>query len=174
MIRTLALGAAVVVVLAAAAVAGASNGTKRIVVDRAVYEYSFVAVDCSDFGSYDFSILADGMERVKITDVVASDGTVLETIFDIVLDETDTNTVSGRSLPLRGTVHEVFDWGSNTRTLTGAIFIGRDPGEGLYVQDTGRITITLDTRVAEFAAGPHEAFFGGGIEAVLCAGLADA
>jgi hypothetical protein len=113
------------------------------------------------------------MERVMITDVVASDGTVLETIFDIVLDETDTNTVSGRSLPLRGTVHEVFDWGSNTRTLTGAIFIGRDPGEGLYVQDTGRITITLDTRVAEFVAGPHQAFFGGGIETVLCTALTD-
>jgi hypothetical protein len=33
--------------------------------------------------------------------------------------------------------------------------------------------MTLDARVAQFVAGPHEAFFGGGIEAVLCKALAD-
>jgi hypothetical protein len=172
--RALALGVVVVAVLATAAVAGASNRKARIVVERFVDEYSFVAVDCSEFGPYDFSIEVEGTLRVSVVDVLADDGSLLQTVFHFVLDETDTNTVSGRSLPLHGAKREVWDYASNTRTGTGGVYIGTERGHGTYVQDTGRIVMTLDTRLAQFVAGPHEAFFGGGIDAVLCAALADA
>lgn len=173
MIRALALGAAIVAVLTTAAVAGASNGKQRIVVERVVDEYSLVAVDCGDFGPYAFSIEVEGTLRVSVVDVLADDGSLLQTVFHFVLDETDTNSVSGKSLPLHGVKNEVWDYGSNTATASGAVYIGTERGQGTYVQDTGRIVMTLDTRVAQFVAGPHEAFFGGGIDAVLCAALAD-
>jgi hypothetical protein len=33
--------------------------------------------------------------------------------------------------------------------------------------------MTLDTRIAQFVAGPHAAFFAGGIDPVACAALAE-
>jgi hypothetical protein len=173
MFRALIIALTAVALLAATGVAGASNGKQRVVVERLVEEYSFVAVDCGDFGPYAFSIEVEGRLRVSVVDVLADDGSLLQTVFHFVLDETDTNSVSGKNLPLHGVKNEVWDYGSNTVTGTGGVYIGTEPGQGTYVQDTGRIVMTLDTRIAQFVAGPHEAFFGGGIEAVLCAALAD-
>ena len=159
--------------LATAAVAGASNGKQRIVVDRLVDEYSaLVVVECADVGPYDFSIEATGTFCASVVDVVADDGSLLQTVFHLSLDETETNSVSGRSLPLHGVVHEVWDYAANTRTVSGVAYIGTERGQGTFMQDAGRITMSLDTHVAEFVAGPHEVFFGGGIDAVLCAALA--
>ena len=67
----------------------------------------------------------------------------------------------------------MWDYASNTRTITGAVFVGNSPG-GKWVQDTGRITMTLDTRIASFVAGPHEAFFATGGSILACAALAEA
>lgn len=172
MIRALIAGLAATVLLAATGLAEASSGKRRVVVERFVDEYSFVAVDCSELGPYPFSIHVEGTLRVSITDVVADDGTLLQTILHFVLDETDTNSVSGKSLPLHGALHEVLDYGSNTRTMSGAVYVGTERGRGTYVQEAGRITMTLDTRVAQFVAGPHEAFFAGGIDPAVCAALA--
>jgi len=66
----------------------------------------------------------------------------------------------------------VWDYASNTRTLTGAVFMGMRPGKGTYIQDAGRITLTLDTRIAQFVAGKHEAYFGGGVDYAVCRALA--
>jgi hypothetical protein len=162
------LGAAAMLVPAGMASAG---GKERVLVESFTESYAF-AVDCGDFGPYAFENEVEGSARVRVTDVLDRDGALLQTVFHIVLKETDTNSVSGKSLPLRTAVHEVWDYASNTRTLTGAVFLGTEPGAGTYVQDTGRITMTLDTREAQFVAGPHEAFFGGGIDPVVCEALA--
>jgi hypothetical protein len=168
------IGVVLAVALATAAVAGASNGKQRIVVERIVDEYSaLVVADCADFGPYEFSIEATGTFRASVVDVVADDGSLLQTVFHFGLDETERNSVSGRSLPLHGVVHEVWDYAANTRTVSGVAYIGTERGQGTYMQDTGRITMSLDTHIAEFVAGPHEVFFGGGIETVLCAALAE-
>lgn len=169
MFRAVIIALTTVALLAATGVAGASNGKQRVVVERLVEEYSVVAVDCGAF-----SIEVEGRLRLSIADVLADDGSRLQSVFHFVLDETNTNSVSGKTLPLHGVKNEVWDYGSNTVTGTGAVYIGTERGQGTYVQDAGRIVMTLDTRVAQFVAGPHEAFFGGGIEAVLCAALADA
>ena len=174
MVRGIILTLTMAALLAPSGVAGASNGKQRVVVERFVDEFSFVAVDCSELGPYAFSVEVEGTVHVTVTDVFdRDDGSLLQTVIHVVLKETNTNSVSGKSLPLKQAVHEVWDYASNTRTLTGAAFIGTTPGGGTYVQDTGRITITLDTRVAQFVAGPHEAFFAGGIDAVVCAELAE-
>ena len=147
------------------------NGKERVLVESFTESYAF-AVDCGDFGPYAFENEVEGSARVRVTDVLDRDGAPLQTVFHIVLQETDTSSMSGRSLPLRTAIHEVWDYASNTRTLSGAVFVGTEPGAGTYVQDTGRITMALDTRVAQFVAGPHEAFFAGGIDPVVCAALA--
>lgn len=71
-------------------------------------------------------------------------------------------------------MHEVLDWASHTRTLSGNVALGTKPGGGTYIQETGRITMTLDTREALFVAGTHEAFVAGGIDVPVCAALAAA
>jgi hypothetical protein len=161
---------AVLTALVAAGIAGASNGKERVVVERFTEPYA-LTVGCADFG-YEFEIEVAGTQKIRVTDVLADDGTLLQTVFHIALRETDTNSVSGKSLPLHGVVHEVWDYASNTRTLTGSVLVGNAPG-GKWVQDTGRITITLDTRIATFVAGPHQAFFtAGGLDALACDALA--
>jgi hypothetical protein len=170
MMKALMVGAMSAALLATAGVAGAANGRERVVVERFNEPYAFT-VGCADFG-YEFEIEIAGNQRIRVTDVLADDGTLLQTVFHIAIRETDTNSVSGKSLPLHGVVHEVWDYASNTRILTGSVLIGNSPG-GKWVQDTGRITITLDTRIATFVAGPHQAFFtAGGLDALACDALA--
>jgi len=148
----------------------AANGKERVLVERVDGPYSF-AVDCADFGQA-FEIEVEGTQKVRVTDVLGKDGTLLQTVFHIVFRETDTSSVSGESLPLHGAVHEVWDYATYTRTISGAVYVGNAPG-GKWVQDTGRITITLDTRIATVVAGPHQAFFTeGGVDRLACDALA--
>lgn len=155
--------------LVVAGIAGAANGKDRIVVESFAESYAG-SVDCADYG-FAFEVEFTGDVKVRVTDVVSKDGELLQTIIHVVFRETDTNSVTGKSLPLHQAANEVWDHASNTRTITGAVFVGNSPG-GTWVQDTGRITMTLDTRIASFVAGPHEAFFGGGLDAVACQALA--
>ena len=170
MFRALALALTALTVLTTTGVAGASSGKQRVVVDAFVDHYAFT-VGCAPFGPYAFSVEVAGDARIRVTDVLARDGSLLQSVLHIQASETNTNSVSGKSLQLHGAIQEVWDYASNTRTVSGAIFVGTGAG-GTWVQDTGRITMTLDTRIAQFVAGPHEAFFGGGIDPVACAALA--
>lgn len=159
-----------VAALAVVGVASASEGKSRIVVASFSESYAFSA-DCAELGPYAFEIDVVGDVKVRVTDVVAADGELLQTVIHVVFTETDTNSVSGKSLPLHQAANEVWDYASNTRTISGAVFVGNSPA-GKWVQDTGRITMTLDTRIASFVAGPHEAFFGGGLDVIACGALA--
>jgi hypothetical protein len=152
-----------------AAPAGAAR-TERVVVERFSDTYE-LAIDCGEFGPYAFDNLVSGRERVRVTEV-SSGGELLKTIFSMTIHETDTNSVTGKVLPLHGTVYEVWDHVANTRTMDGVVYIGNAPGEGAVVQETGRIVMTLDTHEAFFVAGPHPAFFNGGIDPAVCGYLA--
>ena len=156
--------------LIVAAPAGAAR-TERVVVDRFTDTYEF-PVDCSEFGPYAFDNLVSGRQHVRVIDVSTPDGELLQTIFHINLHEVDTNSVTGKELPLHGSVHEVWDYRANTRTMDGVVWMGNAPGEGNVVQETGRIVMTLDTHEAFFVAGPHPAFFKGGIDPAVCGYLA--
>jgi hypothetical protein len=161
--------ATLVAALALASVASASS-TSRVVVESFSDDYAF-SVDCADFGPYAFEIEVEGHVKFRVTDVLAKDGELLQTVIHAVFRETNTNSVSGQSVKLHQAANEVWDYASNTRTITGAVFVGNAPG-GNWVQDTGRIVMTLDTRIASFVAGPHEAFFGGGLDVIACRALA--
>lgn len=162
---------ALVAALALSGVASA-EGKSRVVVESFSEDYAFSS-DCADFGPYAFEIEIEGTVKVRVTDVLAPDGELLQTIIHVVFRETNTNSVSGTSVALHQAANEVWDYLSNTRTISGAVFVGNSPG-GKWVQDTGRIIMTLDTRIASFVAGPHEAFFGGGLDVIACRALASA
>ena len=148
-------------------------GKQRVLVDRFVEPYEF-PVPCADFGPWEFDNLVSGVQRIRVVDVFASDGTLLKTEFHIALREIDTNSETGASLPVKGTVREVWHYATNTRTLSGSVWMANQPGEGIVVHDSGRITLTLDTREAQFMAGPKEAFLApGGVDELVCGALAD-
>lgn len=156
--------------LALTSSAGAA-AKQRVVVDRFADDYEF-PVDCGEFGPYEFDNDVVGHERVAVTDVLSADGTLLQTVFNIGLSETDTNSVSGETLRLKGAIHEVWDYAANTRTMSGKVWSATVPGAGAVIQDVGRIVMTLDTHEVLFLAGPHSVFFNGGIDPVVCGLLA--
>jgi hypothetical protein len=153
------------------AFAGAADaaGTKRVVVERSLQQYEFT-IPCGDFGPYGFSNIVEGEQRAIVTDVYDSEGTLLRTEIHLTFRETDTNSVTGFSLPLGAGVREILDFSTNTRTMSGNVALGTQPG-GAYIHETGRIIMTLDTHEASFVAGPHDAFFSGGIDPTVCAAL---
>ena len=149
---------------------GGAAGVERVR-DRFGGPYSF-AVPCDPYG-YALDVLVEGEDRGSITAVLDESGTVIREDVHISLTETNTNSVTGTTMALKGHVHVVYDYAADVRTLTGIVYMGKT-GEGTAFQDTGRIVITLDESVATFVAGPHDVFFGGGIDRMGCEALAAA
>lgn len=166
--RTSRLASAVAVALCAltATASAQADGTQRVA-DRFSGAYE-LAVPCGDA----FDVLVSGTEQGQFTEILAADGTLLQQVLNIRFSETNTNSETGESITLKGVAHVVWDFASNTRSLDGKVFLATRPGDGVVIQDTGRITITLDTSEALFVAGPHGVFFGGGLDAVVCDELA--
>lgn len=164
------IAAAVAIGALGLAGSAAAAAKQRVVVDRFTDTYAD-AVDCSEYGPYDFFNEFSGREKVTVTDVLDGEGELLQTVFHLVLQETQTNSVSGGTLALKGAVHEVWDYEANTRTLYGKVWLGTAPGGGTYVQDTGKIVLALDTGEPLAVAGPHEAYFEG-LDNLVCEALA--
>jgi len=146
----------------AGAPAALAQGKHRTVVDRFSEAYAFAV---------DFDNLVTGRQRVQVTEVTAKDGMLLQTVFNIGLTETNANSETGEGIRVTASIHEVWDYASNTRTLSGKVWRGK-PADGELFHDVGRITMDLDTREVAFLAGPHDVFFAGGIDPVVCAALA--
>lgn len=163
----------IVIVAMLGVVAPSQAASKHREVVERIDEDGGFTVDCGEFGPYDFDNVVAGHQKVVITEVRDSDGTLLQTVFHTTVKETDTNSVTGGSLPLKTAVHEVWDYTDNTRTLTGKVFLGTKGAGGTYVHETGRIVMDLDTREATFVAGPHDAFFEGGVDYPVCRALAE-
>jgi len=169
--RKLIAGAVAVAVAVVGLSASAEAAQKqRVLVDRFTDTYAD-SVDCSAYGPHAFDNEFSGREKITVTDVLDAEGELLQTVFHAVIQETQRNSVSGGTLPLKGAVHEVWDYASNTRTLAGKVWLGTAPGGGTYVQDTGLITMTMDTDEPLFVAGPHEAFFDD-LDNLVCDALA--
>jgi hypothetical protein len=85
-----------------------------------------------------------------------------------------TNSVTGKVVVNRGVFEELFqridDTDDFTHALVGFRFIGTSPGEGLVLQDVGRIEYSPDEGQILFLAGQHKVPDPGG-EEVFCAAL---
>jgi opacity protein-like surface antigen len=158
-----------VAALAAALVLPASAAAakrEKVLVERVSFPYDGVA-DCGAF-----SIGYAGEQRFKAWDVF-EDGELVETVYIQGIEETDTHSVTGATLGLRGHVREVWDYRTGLRTVSGSVYMGNQPGEGTWVHDSGRIIMTIEDRIASFIAGPKEVFFGGGLDAYACRTFAE-
>ena len=159
MLRRL-LPIALTVALLAPASAGAAQ-RERVLVERVTFPYDGTA-DCGAF-AVEFS----GVQRFTAWDIY-EDGELVQSVFIQGFKETDTHSVTGATLALRGSARELWEYDKGTRTVSGAVYMGNRPGAGTWVHDSGRITMTLEDRIASFIAGPKEVFFGGGIDALAC------
>jgi hypothetical protein len=66
-----------------------------------------------------------------------------------------TNSVTGKSVALRGHIVQVVDAATGSTAFVGAVFMGNAPGAGSVIQETGRIVFAADGSIA-FEAGPHD------------------
>jgi hypothetical protein len=139
---------------------------ERVLVERVTFPYDGAA-DCGAF-AVDFA----GEQRFSAWDIY-KDGELVQTVFIQGFRETNTHSVTGTTLTLRGQVRELWEYDQGTRTISGAVYIGNRPGVGTWVHDSGRITMTLEDRIASFLAGPKEVFSGGGLDAYVCRTFAE-
>ena len=137
----------------------------------------------SDSGSEPGFIHCDGFE-IDLETTGTVDGTVFfdesgEVVKVIVRTRaTDilTNSATGKTVINRGVFQQVFTRidGTDefTHSLVGFRFMGTSPGEGLVLQDVGRIEYSPDEEEILFIAGHHFDVPGGpDVEALFCAAL---
>ena len=67
-----------------------------------------------------------------------ADGNAVKMVVHDGFIETDTNSVTGKTLPLSQTWVNTFDRVAGTRTVVGKALVMTDHGTGLVIQDTGR------------------------------------
>jgi hypothetical protein len=148
-------------------------GTTRTVVANFTEPYGFT-VECSQLGPYAFEGIVSGEQRVRITAVTRRDGSLAQTAIHSSFTETDTNSVSQASLALAGTQNEIIDHDAGTRTVRGNIARGTQPGDGTFFNEAGVVVFDGGVGNVAFAAGRHDAVAFGGINAAVCAALAQA
>jgi hypothetical protein len=159
-IVTLAVG------IVAAAPAGATPPTRE---DLGVFPYEF-SVDCSPYG-FNFSNIVQGEESLWIETFYNAGGNPIRVVVHDGFTETDTNSVTGKTLPFSQTWVNTFDLVAGTRTVVGKAFAMIDPGQGIVIQDMGRVVFDAPYHVS-FEAGHHEVLHGD-IDQLSCSALAD-
>jgi hypothetical protein len=166
--RGRALAAAIVSLagLVGAAGAGATQPTKD---GLAVYPYEF-SVDCSPFG-LDFSIEVRGRESLWTETFSGADGNPVRQVVHDGFTETDTNSVTGKTLTFSQTWVNTDDLVEGTRTVVGKAYVITDPGRGIVIQDTGRVVFDGADHIS-FEAGPHEVLHGD-IDQLACSALSE-
>ncbi len=163
--RALAIATAGIAAGLAAAAAGAAPPTKG---DVEVVPYEF-SVDCSPYG-FDFENVVQGQETRWIQTFYDAEGNPVRTVTHDSFVETDTNSVSGKTLRSSGRSVETIDLRAGTRTVVGKEFLMTAPGSGIVIQDAGRVVFDRPFHVA-FEAGRHEVLHGD-IDQLACTALA--
>src|SRR5215211_7489379 len=75
-------------------------------------------------------------------------------------DECTSNDLTGKSIPVNGVRHIVFDFVNGTFTETGVLRHVTVPGQGIVLHESGRIVSGLESEELIFEAGPHQLFHG--------------
>jgi hypothetical protein len=121
-------------------------------------------IDLETTGTEDFTVYFDGS------------GEVVKALVRSRATDVFTNSVSGKTVVNRGVFQQLFvrigDTEEFTHSLTGYRFMGTSPGEGVVLQDVGRIEYVGDQEDIVFLAGQHHVPDDANAEAVFCAALA--
>jgi hypothetical protein len=155
---------ALVAALAGAAGAGATSPTNE---DPVVIPYQF-SVDCSPYG-FAFSNMVDGRQTDRVQTFYDSTGTPVRVVDHGGFTETDTNSVTGKTLRFTQNWIQTFDLVAGTRTVVGKAFVMTDPGNGNVIHDTGRVVFDAPEHPS-FESGHHQVLHGD-IDQLACTAL---
>lgn len=149
----------VAIVLSAALMAtGSASATTPAREDLGAFPYVF-SVNCSPYG-FDFEIDVQGEESVWVETFFDANGEPTRTVVHSTFRETDTNSVTGKTLEFGGLIVRTDNLVTGTRTDVGRMFLLTDPGRGILIQDVGRVVFDAPFHVS-FEAGHHEVLHGG-------------
>jgi hypothetical protein len=113
----------------------------------------------------------EGHDRGTITDF-ARDGVLYRQVGHIHAIETDTNSVTGKSVVIRTDITVVGDLTPDgelaTYKISGQFNVGTSPGQGIVIHDAGTVTFDADGMIAAIH-GIHDTFANGGD--AFCAAL---
>jgi hypothetical protein len=160
-----AVAAALAATLAIASPARAVSPTRD---DIGTVPYNFT-VDCSPYG-FDFANVVQGVETLFVETFYDQNGNPVKVVVHDGFTETDTNSVTGKTLPLSQTWVNTFDLVAGTRTVVGKAFVMTDPQRGIVIQDTGRVIFDAPEHVS-FEAGQHDPLHGN-LDQLACSALA--
>ena len=152
------------VALASVAAAGATPPSKENI---GVIPYEF-SVDCSPYG-FAFTNNVRGQESLWVETFYDADGNAVRVVVHDGFTETDTNSVTGKTLRLSQTWINTYDLVAGTRTVVGKAIVMTVPGKGIVIQDTGRVVFDAPGHVS-FEAGHHEALHGN-LDELVCSAL---
>jgi hypothetical protein len=103
------------------------------------------------------------------------DGQVVRVISRGRVDETVTNSVTGKTLHNRGVFQDFYTrvdgTGEFRHAVSGFDFMATYPGQGVVLQDVGRKVFSLDGVTIIFLAGRHTVPDGPAFEDFICAAL---
>jgi hypothetical protein len=125
--------------------------------------------DCQAYG-YSFTTTARFDVTRSVTEFYDNEGNLLREELHIRFVGSETNDVTGQSLPVNGVRHVTFDYVSGAFTETGVLRHVTLPGQGIILHESGRIVRSLDDDSLLGQSGPHQLF--GGDLAAFCAALA--
>jgi hypothetical protein len=131
--------------------------------EQAVVQCDGFAIDSETTQTFDVTVLFD------------ASGQVIKVISRGRIIETNTNSVTGKSVMNRGVFQDFYTHVDGTDEFTHAVvgfdFMATSPGEGVVLQDVGRKVYSTDGEHIVFLAGQHRIPDGPAAEAVFCAAL---
>ncbi len=159
--------------VAAIATAGAASAAKpRAVEKKNTFTRVFSGLeDCLAYG-YDFTFSAEFTVTRTVREFYNAQGDLVREVRHIRFVGSETNDVTGKSLPVNGVRVITLNFVRGTFTETGVLRHVTVPGSGIVLHESGRIVTGLEDESVIFRAGPHQLFEGE--LAAYCAELATA
>ena len=157
-------------VAAVMAPAAAAASNREVVEQRSVASLHFEGLDACLAG-YGFTYTGDYVRTRTTTLWYDAGGALIKEVLVIHFDGTETNdTDPTKWLTVNGERRLVFDYIAGTFTETGALRHVTTRGQGIVLQQTGRVVNTIDFSANLFTGGPHD--MDAGNWAAFCAALA--
>jgi len=150
------LAAATAVIAVAALAAGTAAASSPVVVEKHnTLTRDFTNIpDCLAFG-FTHSEHYDVIRTV--TDFYDQEGNLLREVVHVRFIGTATNDVTGKTIPVVGVRHLIFDFVNETFTETGVLRHVTVPGQGIVLHESGRLIAPFDETLPPlFVAGKHQ------------------
>ena len=149
------LGVALLVAaVMAPTVAAATN--REVVEKQSVATLHFTGLDAC-LADYGFTYTGDYVRNRTTTAWYDASGNLVKEVLIIHFDGTETNDSDPtRSLTVNGERRLVFDYVAGTFTETGALRHVTAKGDGVVLQQVGRVVRAIDFSADLFVGGPHD------------------